>query len=122
MRTEIEIQKENVTILINLIKENPELKILPMVDGEVVAGDDFCHWAGSFGKSEVDYIWNNGEKIYFKSGDEEELIENEVDNIEDSAELFHESHPMWRTIEDRAKERVNQYPWEKVIVTWVGLP
>ena len=122
MRTEMEIQNENVTILLNLIKENPSLRIMPMVDYEVVASDDFSSWAGSFGKSAVDYIWNNGERIYFKSTDEKQLIENEVDDIENEVQYFHESHPMWRTIEDRAKERVSQYQWEKVIVVWIGLP
>lgn len=122
MRTEMEIQNENVSILLNLIKENPDLRILSMVDYEVVASDEFASWAGSFGESKVDYVWNDGERIYFKSNDEEQLIENEIDDIENETQLFHESHPMWRTIEDRAKERVNRYQWEKVIVVWIGLP
>lgn len=114
MRTEIEIQKENVTILLNLIKENPELRILPMVDCDVIASDEYTSWVGSFGKAEVDLIWNDGERIYINSHDEEELIQNELDDID-------------RTIDDSiaealAEEIVKNYNWEKVIVVWIGLP
>lgn len=122
MRTEIEIQKENVQSLLDLIKENPELKILPMIDAEIVADDTYGWWAGSFGKAEIDHIWNNGERIYFKSGAEEDLIESEIENIESEAQILHESHPLWRPIEERAAERVEGYGWEKVIVVWIGLP
>ena len=36
----------------NMIKENPTLPIVPMVDGDVV-GDDCGRWMGSFGHSYV---------------------------------------------------------------------
>lgn len=122
MRTEMEIQNKNVQTLLKLIKENPGLRILPMVDYEIVADDTFTSWAGSFGNSELDYIWDNGERIYFKSDDEEQLIEDEMDNIDSSAQVLHENHPLWQPLEKRAKERVDQYQWEKVIVVWIGLP
>lgn len=122
MKPEIEIQKENVQILLDLIKENPELKIVPMVDSEIVADDGYSSWLGSFGKSEIDYTFNNGERIYFKSIDEEELIEDQIENIESEAQVLHESHPLWRPIEERAAERVKEYRWEKVIAVWIGLP
>ena len=49
MRKESEIQKENIGKLLDLIKQNPELPILPMVDSEIVA-DDYCaYWAASWG-------------------------------------------------------------------------
>lgn len=123
MRTEIEIQKENVQSLLDLIKENPDLKIFFMIDAEIVAEDDISRWwAGSFGKAEIDHIWNRGERIFFKSLDEEELIEKEIENIESAAQIFHENHPLYLQIADRAAERVEGYGWEKVIVVWIGLP
>lgn len=67
--------KENVAELLNLIKENPDLPIVPMVDSEIVASDEHTNWLGSFGKAEIDYVWDNGERIYFKSNDEEDLLE-----------------------------------------------
>lgn len=114
MRTEIEIQQENVQLLLDLIKENPELKILPMIDAEIVADDTYGWWAGSFGKAEIDHIWNNGERIYFKSGDEEDLIEKELEIIEDEFSLSE--------AESVAQSRVEGYGWEKVIVVWIGEP
>ena len=43
-------QKERLDVLFKLIKENPDLPILPMVDSEIVA-DDFCaRWTGSRGE------------------------------------------------------------------------
>lgn len=122
MRTEIEIQKKNVQTLLDLIKDNPELKIVPMVDSDIVADDGYSSWLGSFGKAEIDYILNNGERIYFKSIDEEELIEDQIENIESEAQILHDSHPLWRPIEERAAERVKGYGWEKVIAVWIGLP
>lgn len=37
---------------INLVKENPTLPVIPMVDNEVV-GDEWGRWMGSFGHSEI---------------------------------------------------------------------
>lgn len=114
MRTEIEIQKENVQSLLDLIKENPELKIVPMVDTEIVADDGYSTWMGSFGKAEIDYIWNSGERIFFKSQDEEDLVQNILDEIPleiDDA-----------IAEITANDIVEKYEWEKVIVVWIGLP
>lgn len=122
MKKQIEIQQESVKELLELIKENPGLLIYPMVDYEVVAGDDYSSWLGSFGKAKVDYIWNDDERIYFKSENEEELIENEIDQLEMSTELLHDSHPMYKSVEERAKKRVDAYDWEKAIVVRIGLP
>jgi len=39
--------------LLQLIKENPDLPVIPMVDSDVVAGDEYGYWIGSIGKCEV---------------------------------------------------------------------
>lgn len=111
-----EIQNENVKTLLDLIKDNPDLLILPMVDGEVVAGDDYSNWAGSFGNSEVDYIWNNGEKIHFRSTDFEELVEKEITRLEYVGKRWN------RTVEEQAEKNINDLEWQKVIVVQIGLP
>lgn len=114
MRTEIDIQKENVKSLIDLIKKNPELKIVPMVDSEIVADDGYSSWLGSFGKAEIDHIWNSGERIYFESLDKEELVQNILDEIPSEIDDT--------TAERTANDIVGKYEWEKVIVVWIGLP
>jgi len=116
VKTEIEIQKENVKSLIALVNENPDLRILPMVSGEVVAGDDFSSWAGSFGNAEIDYIWTDGERIYFKSIDEEELIEKEIEKLSYFGKRWE------RSVEEEAEMNIQNLGWEKVIAVWIGLP
>ena len=44
---------ENAQIFLKLVKENPDLPIVPMVHYEVIGGDDYSYWLGSFGKAVV---------------------------------------------------------------------
>lgn len=69
--------------LFNLIRENPELPIVPMVDYEVVS-EDYGRWLGSFGYSEVgeyalydDKYFNDREefKETYLNWNDEELCE-----------------------------------------------
>ena len=71
---EIEIQQERISELIKLIQQNPSLKIVPMVDSEL-GGDDFSYYMGAWGKAEIDEVYHEDERIYFRSYDEEELGE-----------------------------------------------
>lgn len=41
------IQKQKNEAFLKLVKKNPTLPIVPMVDCEVVGGEG-CYWAGSF--------------------------------------------------------------------------
>ena len=50
MRKEIDIQKEYINGLLELVKQNPDLPILPMVDSEIVGDDGYCRWMGSWGE------------------------------------------------------------------------
>jgi len=36
------------------MQENPDLPVVPMVDGEIVAGDDHGYWQGAWGYARVD--------------------------------------------------------------------
>ncbi len=121
MKNDTTIQQKNVNELLKLIKDNPQLRVLPMVDSEIVADDGFSSWCGSFGESEIDYVWDSGERVYF-SDDKECLIEIEIDRIDSEAQVYHESHLLYQSLEDRATERVNNYSWEKVIVVNIDLP
>ena len=44
---------ENTKNLLELIQQNPDLPIVPMVDAEIVNGDDWGRWMGSFGAARV---------------------------------------------------------------------
>ncbi|MBO0459536.1 hypothetical protein JZO77_22620 [Enterococcus hulanensis] len=116
MKKQIEIQKENVKTLLDLIRDNPDLRVLPMVDEEVVASDEFSSWAASFGNAEIDYTWNDGERIYFKSSDEEQLVEKEIDKLSYHGKRWE------RLVEEEAEMNIKNLAWEKVIAVWIGLP
>lgn len=45
--------ESNTDKLIRLIKENPGLPVVPVVDGEIVGDDSYQYWLGHFGRSEV---------------------------------------------------------------------
>lgn len=68
---EISGSTNNPIKLLQLINENPDLPIVAMVSGEIVAGDDFCRWIGTFGECRVDeYIiddWYGDGCVEFKS-------------------------------------------------------
>ena len=66
----------NIEKLIKLIQENPDLPVIPMVDYEIVADDDYQRWMGSIGDPKIgDFcIWND--KIYT---DKQNLVEDLID-------------------------------------------
>jgi len=114
MKTEMQIQNENVVKLLNLTLANPSLRILPMVDSEIVADDGHSWWAGSFGKPEIDEIFVKDERIYIRSADEETLIDEICFNLDDNISE--------EEAEKLAKEEVASYEWEKVIAVSINLP
>lgn len=59
--------------LLSLIKENPDLPIVPMVDSEVVA-DDGGYWLGKWGHCEVTEYYNGREYIHFRNDDDEDVL------------------------------------------------
>lgn len=46
-------QSEKLTQLLELMQANPELPVIPCVDGDVVSGDEYYCWLGSWGESAV---------------------------------------------------------------------
>lgn len=118
MKREIEIQQENINSLIKLMNENPNLEVVPMVDSEIV-GDGFGWWLGSFGKVEIDEIFSDNEKVYFKSWDYEELIDKILENIECCDKFIGMSE---EELLNMAEKEVNNLKWEKVIVVKINTP
>ena len=97
---------------LELIKKNPELRVFPLVENEVCAGDEHRYWSGVFGESKVDEIYIDDERVWIRSEDEESLIDKAIDETVISFELT--------TPEEQAKKIVNSYEWEKVIVVYIG--
>ena len=59
--------------LLRLIKENPNLPVVPMVEGEV-CGDDSSLWLGSWGDSELNEYYVGRERVHFKGDDVEDVL------------------------------------------------
>lgn len=76
MRKAIEFQQEYVRQAFDLIRENPELPIIPLVNYEVVADDDALYWMGSWGKARIDEYTTGGERIRYLSEGIEELYDD----------------------------------------------
>ena len=108
---------ENTKRLLELIQENPDLPIVPMVDAEIVGGDDFGRWMGDWGYARVDeYLIppQDYEPMLFKSDDdvfdvlEKCLPEAEFDALPENES---ECRPVYDAL-----------PWVKAIIVDINLP
>jgi hypothetical protein len=110
----IEKQQENIKSLLQLIQENPELEIIPMVDSDIIEDDYYSYWSGSWGKAKLDEYWTSDERIYFKENDFEDLVQEFIDNnYEDYSNISDEE------LEKIAEEKVNGYGWKKAILIYI---
>lgn len=57
-------QSEKLMQLLELMQANPELPVIPCVDGDVVGGDEYYCWLGSWGESAVQELQSNLEDSY----------------------------------------------------------
>lgn len=103
--------------LFKLMQENPELPVIPFVSSEVVAGDDFGTWMGSWGSAHVDeYLIpkNDYEPILFKSDDDVfDTLERYLFSVEFDA--LPES-------EDECRKFYDALPWVKAIIVNICTP
>ena len=69
MATEQEKMSRNK--LLKLVEENPDLPVIPIVDGEI-PGDDCGYWLGAWGNSRIDeyLLVSNRDLVVFKSDDD----------------------------------------------------
>jgi len=72
---------ENKKDLLALIKQYPDLPVIPMVYGEVFGGDDFYSYMGEFGYACKGEYATFGERVYF---DREEFTEDVYCRYDDS--------------------------------------
>lgn len=111
----IEKQKENISILLDLIKDNPELEILPMVATECVFSDDYNYWMAEWGEARVDEYCHSDERIYFKSINYDELIEEYVDKTIEPQGILTEEE-----FYQLAKDKIDGLDWIKAIVVHIN--
>lgn len=110
-------QKTSVTnpklaALLDLMKQNPHLPVVPMVDSDVVADDTWGYWMGSWDNSGLDKYYKGEERIYFYDEKDMEELLVEVKgwdwygaaSVEECLEVY------------RAQ------PWVKCIVVYITTP
>ena len=100
--------------LLKLIEENPTLEIMPMVATECVGGDDYSCWSAEWGRAEVDEYYNADERIYFKSTDYDELVDDYLNGLDNGILLDTDED-----FEERGKHHVNNLEWTKAIVVHI---
>lgn len=98
--------------LLDLIKQNPHLPIIPMVNQEVVSEDSWAYWMGSWGSASVDRYYNGEERIYFYDERDMEDLLVEVKG--------------WDWLDTSSEEEdLNVYrslPWKKAIIVYIETP
>lgn len=110
----LEEQQKNVNELLKLIKENPELEIVPMVDSEC-GGDDYSYYMAEWGNAKIDEYHCSDDRIYFKEYDFEELVEDFIDNNYEKYSNLADIE-----LEELAEKEVNGLEWNKAIVVYIG--
>lgn len=112
-----DIEKKNRENLFNLMKENPDLPVIPFVDGEVVAGDEFGSWMGSWGAARVD-------EFLFPPADYEPVIFKSDDDVFDTLEKCLSVEEFDSLPEEGAecREIYDELPWEKAIIVSINMP
>ena len=107
-----ETEKKNRDKLFHLMKENPDLPVVPMVDADI-CGDDSGYWSGMWGKAAVDeyLICTMFNYIVFKSDDdifdtlEKYLTAEEFEKLPES--------------EEDCREFYDNLPWTKAIIVYI---
>ena len=122
-------ENKNVKKLLKLAAENPSLPIEALVDSEVVADDDFNSWWGDVFDVSIEELWgyaNEGVKIWTK----DEALVDVFDFAYTESEYLgdrYDDYEMVLDMDDRdaekvIKEWIDEIPWKKCIVIFIGTP
>lgn len=100
-------QSEKLTQLLELMQANPELPVIPCVDGDVVGGDEYYCWLGSWGESAVQEFIIGKERTYYREDDISEM--NDV--------LYERYDPelVDNMTDEETRAAYNALPWKKAI-------
>ena len=112
MKKETTVKCPHLAQLLDLMKENPHLPIVPMVDAEVVADDMYAFWLGSWHSSSIDKYYKGDERVYFydERDMEDLLVETKGwDWLETSSD-------------EEDLEAYRSLPWVKCIVVYITTP
>lgn len=103
----------------DLMYENPNIRVVPLVDSEVVMDDCYNSWFAEVNDVYVDEImWGGNENIPFdiSLNDEINYMKSNPNQIIDALFDTYGHH-----IENEYESMINQMPWEKVIILKIGV-
>ena len=107
----------NTQELLKLIKENPDLPILPTVNYEVCSGD-FNYWMASFSRCHIDEFiiddWYGDGCVRFKSDGDEDII---IEGLAEHKDGDCTNEYNWKKAEEYLKTL-----WKKAIIVYIELP
>ena len=94
---------------VELVRENQDLRVIYMVDSDVVQDDFKDYWLSRPTNVNVDSILNDDlhERIWIRS-------------IDDDYEIYESFFGDEDCTDEHIKEEVDKLPWEKVIIVWIG--
>ena len=108
----------NLSELFVLIKNNPNLPIIPCVDSEIVADDGYNSWLGSWGKARI---------VTFLSTEKYGMVEKEYDSALFERWFDYEECGITKEMSDAEAEKIMQekidsLPWQTAILVSIDLP
>lgn len=108
-----ETELKNMETLFRLMRENPALPVIPMVDGEI-PGDDCGYWLGSWGTAALDKYLIAGDRVIFKSDDD----------VFDALERFLPTDEFSRLpdVESECRKHYDALPWKEAILVYIVTP
>ena len=111
-----EREKQYREELFKLMQENPDLPVVPMVDADIVAGDDYGRWMGSWGSASVDE--------YLIPPDDRPMIFKSDDDVFDTLEqcLPEAEFEALPENESECRPFYDALPWVKAIIVNINLP
>lgn len=93
--------------LFELIRQNPDLPIVPMVNYEIIADDYAAYWMARWGEARIDSYLLRDDWVWYLSDGKEEIFENLCELPEDLSKEQEEKY-----IEDT----ISSLPWTKAII------
>lgn len=113
---------KNVEKLLKLVKTNPDLPIVAMVDNEVVGDDGYSRWMGEFGCVEVGEYTLYDDQFFT---DRDEFKKRFYDNNDDAlCDKFHydpRNNENYKLLEDYLDE-IAESAFIKAIIVDIDLP
>lgn len=98
----------NLQKFLELVADNPELPVIPIVPSKCVA-DDCGYWLYRFRKVDIGEIYVHDEKVYIRDKDDWDSILDKVFAFDEIENLS----------DEEAKKKVDNLNWKKGIVVYI---